>query len=180
MKRSLTISAAVLGAALAIPAVAQQQPMSGSPSAQPSTSTTTPPSNAASAQQPGFLQNQTSSEWRASKLIGASVYGPDNSSIGEIDDLIVADNGQVKAAVIGVGGFLGVGQKTVALPMNTLNVKRKADSASVDKITVSFTKDQLKNAPQFAYYAPPSRATTTGSGTTPRPAGTPMSPPVSK
>ncbi len=180
MKRSLTIGAAVLSAALAIPAVAQQKPTSGSPSAQPSTSTSMPSSKAASTQQPGFLQNQSPSEWRASKLIGASVYGPDNSSIGEIDDLILADNGEVKAAVIGVGGFLGVGQKNVALPMNALNVKRKADSSSIDKITVSFTKDQLKDAPKFAYYAPPSRTTTTGSGTTPRPTGTPMSPPASK
>jgi hypothetical protein len=182
MKRSLTISAAMLGAALALPAVAQQKPMNESPSAQPSTSTTMPSSSAASTQQPGFLQNQSSNEWRASKLIGASVYGPDNSSIGEIDDLIVASNGQLKAAVIGVGGFLGVGQKDVAVPIDALNVQRKANSSSIDKITVSFTKDQLKNAPKFAYYSAPSSApaTTTGAGTAPRPTGTPMSPPAHK
>ena len=68
----------------------------------------------------GFVQQQGQNEWRGSKLIGASVYGPDNKSIGSIDDVIVASDGQIKAAVIGVGGFLGVGQKDVAVPFNSL------------------------------------------------------------
>lgn len=178
MKRILTIAA--LAAALAVPALAQQQPppTGASPPAQPSTGTT-PSQTATSAQQPGFVQKQDPSEWRGSKLIGATIYGPDNSSIGEVSDLIIGSDGRIKAAVIGVGGFLGVGQKDVAVPFNALNVKRQAGSASIDKITVAFSKDQIKNAPQFAYYAPPSRTPqTTGSGNgagAPRPTGTPMS-----
>ncbi|HVZ54644.1 MAG TPA: PRC-barrel domain-containing protein [Pseudolabrys sp.] len=179
MKRTLMIAA--LAGALAVPAMAQQQPMSGSSTSTPSTSAA-PMTNSTSTQQPGFVQQQDQSEWRSSKLVGTSVYGPDNSSIGEINDLILADNGQIKAAVVGVGGFLGVGQKDVAVPFQALNVKRKENSASIDKITVSFTKDQLKNAPNFAYYSPSGQSQTTGSGTTSsspmgspaHPAGTPM------
>ena len=112
----------------------------------------------------GFIQHQSAEEWRASKLIGTSVYGPDDKSIGEINEVILASDGNVKAAVVGVGGFLGVGEKNVAVPFDTLNVKRKSDSSSIDKITVSFSKDELKNAPKFTYYDP-SKSATTGAGT---------------
>jgi sporulation protein YlmC with PRC-barrel domain len=113
----------------------------------------------------GFVQAQSASEWRASKLIGAKVYGPDNKSIGEINDIVLAGSGQTQAAVIGVGGFLGVGEKEVAVPFDALQVNRKANSEAIDKITVSFTKEQLKDAPKFSYYKAPG-GTTTGSAAT--------------
>ncbi len=115
----------------------------------------------ATAQPAGFMQQQNASEWRGSKLIGASVYGPDNKSIGDINDVLIGNDGRVTAVVVGVGGFLGVGEKNVALPFKALDVERKADSTSIDKITVSYTKDQLKNAPTFAYYKA-GQPTTTG------------------
>ena len=74
----------------------------------------------------GFVQQQSQNEWRGSKLIGANVYGPDNKSIGEINDVIVASDGQIKAAVVGVGGFLGVGQKDVAVPFNSLAIDARS------------------------------------------------------
>jgi hypothetical protein len=153
MKRVLTATA--LAVALAAPAFAQQ------PATKPDTalqSSANMPANA------GFVQQQSQNEWRGSKLIGASVYGPDDKSIGSIDDVIVASDGQIKAAVIGVGGFLGVGQKDVAVPFNSLQVMQKADSSSIEKITVTYTKDQLKDAPKFAYYHAPNSRSTTGSG----------------
>jgi sporulation protein YlmC with PRC-barrel domain len=179
-----TFTAAALATALAIPAYAQ----STAPSAHPPTSAqsapaapaekTAPPMNTKSTAMPdksaasdmksdkqaGFVQQQDQSEWRSSKLVGTSVYGPDNKSIGSIDDLIVDQQGAIKAAVIGVGGFLGVGQKDVAVPFDALRIHRKANSSSIDKITVSYTKDQLSNAPKFAYYQVQSTGTTTGSG----------------
>jgi sporulation protein YlmC with PRC-barrel domain len=117
------------------------------------------------------MQNQQATDWRGSKLIGATVYGTDNSSIGEVNDLVLASDGKVNGVVIGVGGFLGVGEKNVAVPFEKLTVTRKADSAAIDKITVSFTKDELKNAPTFAFYEGPT-SSTTGSSTTERPRGT--------
>jgi hypothetical protein len=120
---------------------------------------------------PGFVQTQEASEWRASKLIGASVVGPDDKSIGDINDVLIGRDGGVDAVVVGVGGFLGIGEKNVAIPFDALNVQRKADSEAIEKISVSYTKDELKNAPKFAYYeGEPSKATTTGAN----PGGTPL------
>jgi sporulation protein YlmC with PRC-barrel domain len=124
---------------------------------------------------PGFVQNQSAEEWRASKLIGASVYGPDDKSIGGINDVIVTGDGSIKAVVVGVGGFLGVGEKDVAVPFESLSVSRKADSNAIDKITVSFSTEELKNAPDFAFYkAPTSQTTGSSSATSPMSRPSPM------
>ena len=106
----------------------------------------------ASAQPAGFMHSQDANEWRSSKLIGASIYGPDDKSIGDVNDVLIDKDGRVTAVVVGVGGFLGVGEKNVALPFQALNVQRKNDGSAIEKITVSYTKDQLKGAPSFAYY----------------------------
>ena len=173
-----TLTAAALATVLAAPAFAQSTaPKPGTaPMAQPSDSTATPAPNAGSMttdkKQAGFVQNEDATDWRASKLIGASVYGPDNASIGEINDIVLESDGGVKAVVVGVGGFLGMGEKNVAIPLDALKVRRKPDSASIDKITVSYSKDELKNAPKFAFYKD-TATSTTGSSSTSRP----MSPP---
>ena len=96
------------------------------------------------------------------QLIGANVYGANNETIGDVNDVLIGNDGQVRAVVIGVGGFLGVGEKNVAIPLKALNISRKANSPSIDKITVSYTKDQLTSAPKFAYYEP-NKTETTGS-----------------
>ena len=118
-----------------------------------------------------------------SNIIGESVYNgtaDDAQSIGKVTDVVFDKDGQAKSIVLGVGGFLGVGQKDVAVPFDALQVQRKANSSSIDKITVSYTKDQLTNAPKFAYYQAQSSGATTGMGSSPagsspmtRPAGPP-------
>lgn len=62
-----------------------------------------------------FVTQMTSDQWRGSKLVGVDVYGSDNAKIGDINEVIVDRNGSVKAVVIGVGGFLGIGEKNVAI-----------------------------------------------------------------
>src|SRR5258708_563747 len=54
--------------------------------------------------------------WRASKLVGLSVYNDNNESVGAINDLLTEKDGKIKAVVIGVGGFLGIGEHLVAIP----------------------------------------------------------------
>lgn len=180
IKRTLT--AAALATVLALPAYAQMSgtsPSSNTPSAPAASTPVSKPETTGAATsdsaQAGFLQQQDQSQWRSSKLVGASVYGPDNKSIGSIDDLIVDQKGGIKAAVVGVGGFLGVGQKDVAVPFSALNIQRKPNSSSIDKITVNYSKDQLSKAPTFAYYqVQPSSTATTGAsthGSSPSPAG---------
>jgi sporulation protein YlmC with PRC-barrel domain len=54
--------------------------------------------------------------WRASKLIGVGIYGPDDEKVGDVNDVLVDRKGQMVAIVVGVGGFLGIGEKDVAIP----------------------------------------------------------------
>jgi hypothetical protein len=58
--------------------------------------------------------------WRTSKVVGLSVYNDNNQSIGSINDLLTDKSGNIKAVVIGVGGFLGVGAHLVAVPFDKI------------------------------------------------------------
>lgn len=58
--------------------------------------------------------------WRASKLIGLNVYNEANEKLGDINELILDKNGKVNAVVIGVGGFLGMGEHDIAVSMDKL------------------------------------------------------------
>ena len=79
-----------------------------------------------------FVTSQDKGQWRAPKLIGVGVYGPDDKQIGKIDDLILDKNGATRTIVIGVGGFLGFGKKDVAVPFSAMQWRtdvRKAPAA---------------------------------------------------
>ena len=82
----------------------------------PSTSgeTKMSPGTASDTASPSSLQGN----WRASKMVGLSVYNDKNESIGSINDMITDKNGKIVAVVIGVGGFLGVGEHLVAVPFD--------------------------------------------------------------
>ncbi|MDB5579169.1 MAG: photosystem reaction center subunit [Bradyrhizobium sp.] len=58
--------------------------------------------------------------WRGSKLVGLSVYNDSNESLGSINDLLMDKSGNIKGVVIGVGGFLGVGEHLVAVPFDKI------------------------------------------------------------
>ena len=85
----------------------------------------------------GFLTGNPDGLMRGSKLVGLDVIGLDNVKVGSIDEVLVDGSGRVRAVVIGVGGFLGLGEKSVAVPFelflwNTGSVSRAAGpSASV-------------------------------------------------
>ncbi|MBD2748137.1 PRC-barrel domain-containing protein [Microvirga sp. BT688] len=66
------------------------------------------------------MTKMESNQMMASDLIGTRVVGANNESIGDINDVIMDRNGQIMAAVVGVGGFLGIGEKDVAVPFNAL------------------------------------------------------------
>src|SRR5689334_3373474 len=57
-------------------------------------------------------------DWRASKVVGLNVYNEKNENVGSINDLLMEKSGAIKAAVISVGGFLGMGAKLVAVPFD--------------------------------------------------------------
>jgi PRC-barrel domain protein len=86
----------------------------------------------------------------ASGFLGKAVYNGDGDnaeSIGKLNDLVIGPEGMVQAAVIGVGGFLGVGQKDVAVAPAQLKLSMRSDGNSW--LVINTTKDQLNAAPAF-------------------------------
>lgn len=96
----------------------------------------------------GYLTEQGADQIAASTYIGQSVYNASDESIGEINDVIFTKDGSVEAAVIGVGGFLGIGEKNVAVPLDTITVADVPNSDDL-KLTTAETADTLKAAPEF-------------------------------
>jgi hypothetical protein len=85
----------------------------------------------------------------ASKLIGSSVVNGANETIGQIADFVLDQKGAVKAWIIGVGGFLGLGSKYVAVDPSVLKLDRTDDKTLQARIDT--TKDQLRAAPEYVY-----------------------------
>lgn len=83
--------------------------------------------------------------WRASKIIGATIYNEADEKIGKVDDLIVSRSDRIPYAIISVGGFLGMGNKLVAIPTNALQFSM--DHTLLD----GADKDSLKAMPAFTY-----------------------------
>ena len=98
----------VTTALLAAPALAQTSSGTASGSAAPS----------AAASSGKFLSEEKPNQWRASKLVGVDVYGPNKEKVGDINEVLIDRNGKAEAIVIGVGGFLGIGEKDVAVPFD--------------------------------------------------------------
>jgi sporulation protein YlmC with PRC-barrel domain len=66
------------------------------------------------------LAQSANGEWRASKVVGVNVYNDSNEKLGSIDDLIMNKQGKIDKVIIGVGGFLGVGQRDIAVNFDQL------------------------------------------------------------
>ena len=156
-----TLSAALVGVALiAVPAIAQN--------------------SSDKAQQSQVSQKQVNASasglWQGSKLIGLNVYNNNNEKLGDIKQLMVDKSGQVENVVIGVGGFLGMGERDVAAKFSQLkwsdqpvrsnsasNNKENATTGSdtkndstakrtyPDHAVWNTNKDQLQAMPQFNY-----------------------------
>ncbi|MBR0916057.1 PRC-barrel domain-containing protein [Bradyrhizobium japonicum] len=117
--------------------------------------------------------------WRASKLMGLNVYNEANEKLGDINELLVDKSGKINAVVIGVGGFLGMGEHDIAVSMDKLKfveepvrnsssststtsrdattgaasttTNRNANDWVADHAVMSGNKEQLKALPQFKY-----------------------------
>lgn len=104
----------------------------------------------AAAQDAAALTKALEGQILASGFIGKPVYNGDGDNaetIGKLNDLVIGPDGMVQAAVIGVGGFLGVGEKDVAVAPNQLKLSTRSDGNSW--LVLNTTKDQLSAAPAF-------------------------------
>lgn len=97
-------------------------------------------------EQDKFMSAQTANEWLTTEIIGRQVQNAAGEEIGKIDYLIVNESNQVVAAVIGVGGFLGIGRKPVAVKLDAIS--RKRTDAGVELIA-NLTEEALEAAPAF-------------------------------
>lgn len=95
-----------------------------------------------------FLTQQSTGEWRANNYLGQPVVNDAGEKIGDVNDLLFDRSGKITSVVIGVGGFLGLGEKAVALAYDTLTYTDK-DGQRV--ITLPLTKEALQAAPAFIY-----------------------------
>lgn len=111
-----------------------------------------------------YIAQNSPDVWRTSEIKGVEVYNDQNEKIGSVDDVLVDHHGNVKAVVIGVGGFLGVGERNIAVPfgqlhwqMNTTRPANGQQQAAQDTdhptraILPGVTKEQLQRAPEFKY-----------------------------
>lgn len=132
--------------------------------AAPAFADTTPAADAAATDAQYYTVTEKT-DFEASNLIGSRIYateaqldanqaldkaGDDWDDIGEVNNLIVSRDGSVKAVVVGVGGFLGLGEKNVALKMNELKfLKKSGDDADDYFIVINSNKARLEKAPEY-------------------------------
>ena len=95
-----------------------------------------------------MMSSVPSSSKTVSDWYKQDVYDPSNSKIGKIDDVLVSDSGQINALVVGVGGFLGAGEKDVAVPFSAVKWTSKDNK---NYLTMAATKDDLKSAQGLKY-----------------------------
>ncbi len=146
------MTAGVVGSALLATVAFAQTPAA--------TDSAKPAATAAAASDTSFQGN-----WRSSKLVGLSVYNDANESLGSINDLLMDKSGNIKGVVIGVGGFLGVGEHLVALPFDKVKFVNEP---------VAYTG--TAGAGGAAGGARPGASTTTTGAATTAPAATPAKP----
>lgn len=86
--------------------------------------------------------------WTVTNYYKQDVYDKGQNKVGKIDDVLIDKSGKVTALIVGVGGFLGAGEKDVALPFSAVTSEKKNDKWW---LTINETKDSLKNAAGYKY-----------------------------
>src|ERR1700728_3268529 len=105
-------------------------------------------------------------EWRASKLVGVNVYNEANEKIGDINDVILDKVGKVENVILGVGGFLGMGEHYVAVAYDKLKWSNEPPRSTTASTATSTTNRPATNADGTARTPANGTATTTGAATT--------------
>ena len=95
----------------------------------------------------GQIFEQSPEEVLGSTLMDATVMSPEGEAVGDVEDVIVSADGQITGVVIGVGGFLGIGEKQVALEYGQIQVQQ-GEAGELTFMT-SATQEELENAPEF-------------------------------
>jgi hypothetical protein len=133
---SFKTGAAALALALGVAAAAAQQTPTQPKPETPKTPVT------------GQIMTQPEETVLSRDLIGQTVLAPNNAKIGSISDLLLSKDGKtVEGFVVGIGGFLGIGERSVALKMDQLKITPAADGTV--KLVADLKREELANAPAF-------------------------------
>jgi hypothetical protein len=157
--------AALAATVLAAGAVLAQAPQQGQPGGSPQTLpgwAGTPPPQPGQAPPPGgglvaVVPGQVvvtyyavqPADMTASSLMRTDVYNLQDERLGRIEDLVIGGGREVAAVVVGVGGFLGIGERYAALPPSAVVLTRQPNGSM--RAVVDATRDQLRNSPEFKY-----------------------------
>ena len=156
--RTAAVSAALVASGIAL-ALAQTTP----PQPPSTPSPGTPAQPPMRSQQPEWRTPQ-GEQIRASKLIGTSVRNKAGETIGDVNDVVLGKDGKIEAVVLGVGGFLGIGERQVAVGFDSLQLSRDNGGKMIP--TIDATKEALKTAPEWRWSAEKS-GSPSGKGTKP-------------
>ncbi len=85
----------------------------------------------------------------AENLTGARVYGASDDWVGEISQLVLSDDGKIENVIIDVGGWLGMGERPVALSMDQIDIRSEGDNGDDIVIYVDYSEDELKAMPEW-------------------------------
>lgn len=153
-----TVTAALASTALLATIASAQTPTATTDRADKATSSSTAGATTLSS-------SQLQGDWRTSKVVGLSVYNDNNEKLGSINDLLMDKSGNIKAVVLGVGGFLGMGEHLVAVPMEKVKFSNEpiAYTGTASTGTPGAGGSSTANRPASPPTAPP---TTTGSAAT--------------
>ena len=131
MVTKIALAAAIAATMTAFAQAQQSQTTGAAPSEQSTTLKSLPP------------DTSTVTNWYKQ-----NIYDPSNAKIGEISDVLVNKDGKIDAFIVSVGGFLGIGEKHVAVPFNAVNATQKDGKW---QLTMNVTRDALKDAPGYQY-----------------------------
>ena len=132
--RSKLLLGGLLASVMIVPALAQSNP----PAA-----TANPPAATATAPAPASVSQ--SAAWRSSKLIGLNVYNDQNEKLGDISEILLDKSGKVEGIVIGVGGFLGMGQHDIKVDLAKLKFVDEPVRTSATTTTTTTTTTGAAN-----------------------------------
>lgn len=97
--------------------------------------------------EPAYQSRRAEGQQLATSYLGKNVFGPDGEHIGDINDIVVDPRpGASALVVIGVGGFLGLGEKDVAMPLSSLRLER---IEGAPRLVIGATREDLRRAPAF-------------------------------
>ncbi|WP_454018136.1 PRC-barrel domain-containing protein [Azospirillum sp. Marseille-Q6669] len=145
MRREIIAAASVLALMTGTAMAQTTSPTTGSPTTGAPTATEMNKSGSATTGSASGLTGGTLAS--AENMMGKNVYGTDNEKVGEVEDIILDSNGQARQLVISSGGFLGIGEKQIAVDIGNANW-----DAQQERVQLSgMTRDQVKEMPEFEY-----------------------------